>query len=322
MRNEHIRLARRIIGFATVASGAPALDLDALDLAQMAALVDGMDLQVVARGDLGAARGGLEARGVRCRSIEALFDRGAAPPADGLPPLSDGYPKLANASSSICSGTASSTSVRPMRIACCPPWARSRSPPARKAHGPSPTSFDAGRPVIVGAGCGWAGATSFIWLVEEGVVVTDGASWSEWTPPKDCIARYLLACARHHRELAAYRAAEKIPAVAFGFIHDFRHYLWNDVSGLERVVRCGLAARVERVYARGSAWLPTGALFGEFAGRIFEHDDGGRPDRRCPRQPRPDRPPDRNDHGPRAGRPPPCRRARCARRRPGPMHGV
>ena len=128
--------------------------------------------------------------------------------------------------------------------------------------------FDSDRLVIAGVSCGWGGSLDFLWLVEDNLVIHKAAEWTGWVTPQTCIAHYLCVCTKFADMLPDYRAAQKSTALLFGFMYNLGHYFWNDVAGVEKIVRMGAADNVDVVYARTSAWLPASYLFPDFADRI------------------------------------------------------
>ncbi len=142
-------------------------------------------------------------------------------------------------------------------------------------HGVWPVvyEFDSEQPVIAGVSCGWGGSLDFLWLVADNLIIQKPSEAAAWVTPQTCIAHYLCICAKFSDVLPAYRAADKSVALLFGFMYNLGHHFWNDVAGVEKVVRMGAEANIDALYARTSAWLPASYLFPDFADRIRPSED-------------------------------------------------
>lgn len=125
-------------------------------------------------------------------------------------------------------------------------------------------------PILIGCGAGWAGAVSFVWFVREGIVVYNDDYWSQWTSVTHTLNRYLQICRRNPTALERYRASEKRIGIFAGFLDNLGHYFWNDVSGIDRLIRAGLQSSVDVVFQdSNSRWLKPDAVFSEeFKGKF------------------------------------------------------
>ena len=118
------------------------------------------------------------------------------------------------------------------------------------------------RHLIVGANTSWIGALSFIWFVDRDVLVYDKRlHWSvDYEPTLPALRAFVELCGRHCAQARAYRAAEKTVACVSGFISNMGHYIWNEVSGVERVLRAGHRPPFLLADRR---WLPLCEVFRE-----------------------------------------------------------
>lgn len=114
--------------------------------------------------------------------------------------------------------------------------------------------------VIVGVSTSWIGALSFVWFVDHDVLIYDARlHWLvDYEPTLSVLRTFVALCARHHAAAHSYRAAAKTTACVSGFISNMGHYFWNEVSGLERVLRAGFRIPVLLADPR---WLPLHAIF-------------------------------------------------------------
>jgi hypothetical protein len=116
--------------------------------------------------------------------------------------------------------------------------------------------------VVIGVNTSWIGALSFVWFVDHDVLVYDARlHWlTDYEPTLTILRRFVTLCAQHRAAARAYRAASKTPACISGFITNMGHYFWNEVSGLERVLRAGHRPQVLLANAQ---WLPLRDIFSD-----------------------------------------------------------
>ncbi|MBP1182234.1 hypothetical protein [Methylobacterium sp. PvR107] len=114
--------------------------------------------------------------------------------------------------------------------------------------------------VIVGVSTSWIGALSFVWFVDHDVLIYDARlHWLvDYEPTLAVLRAFVTLCARHHAAARSYRASAKTTACVSGFISNMGHYFWNEVSGLERVLRAGFRPPVLLADPR---WLPLHTIF-------------------------------------------------------------
>jgi predicted Rdx family selenoprotein len=123
--------------------------------------------------------------------------------------------------------------------------------------------FAGPNPMIIGASTGWTGSISFLWLVEQELIIFQSVADSDWTNAQQVICAHISQCARHHAAVQDYRAADKTVALATGFISNMGHYFWNESSGFERMVRLTGLKNVDMVYARAGAWMDMTEIFAD-----------------------------------------------------------
>jgi hypothetical protein len=118
--------------------------------------------------------------------------------------------------------------------------------------------------MIVGTSASWTGALSFVWFVDHDVLVYDARlhSIADYEGTLPTLGLFVDLCTRHRARAHAYRAAEKTPACVSGFIGNMGHYFWNEVSGVERVLRAGYRPPLLLAQPR---WLPLRDIFREDA---------------------------------------------------------
>lgn len=119
--------------------------------------------------------------------------------------------------------------------------------------------------VVVGASTGWPGSLSFIWLVEQDLLVYDQRleDVTAWTSSLGTIRKYLALCGAHRDLVSTYRADLKTPALLSGFIGNMGHYFWNEVSGVERVIREFGEDGPPPAYVRTGPWMALEDIFSE-----------------------------------------------------------
>ncbi|VVB42788.1 hypothetical protein RHAL1_00384 [Beijerinckiaceae bacterium RH AL1] len=96
--------------------------------------------------------------------------------------------------------------------------------------------------IIVGTAHSWSGAISFMWFVDHDLLVHDPEQESlcEWAPILPILRSFVRMCASRRALAFNYRCSTKNAACFGGCNSNLGHYFWNDVSGVERVVRSGL----------------------------------------------------------------------------------
>jgi hypothetical protein len=121
--------------------------------------------------------------------------------------------------------------------------------------------FQGENPIVVGVGIGWTGAASFIWLVNHDIIVHVDVGAVDWSGPEQVISQYLAFCVKHAHQISDYRGATHTLALAAGFNGNMGHYFWNEVSGLERMIRLTKLTGVETIYSPKSKWLSMKEIF-------------------------------------------------------------
>ena len=114
--------------------------------------------------------------------------------------------------------------------------------------------------VIMGVSTSWIGALSFVWFVDHDVLVYDARlHWlADYEATLPVLRAFVELCARHRTAAQTYRTATKTPACISGFISNMGHYFWNEVSGIERMLRAGHQPAVLLAAPR---WLPLRDIF-------------------------------------------------------------
>ncbi|MCJ2095874.1 hypothetical protein MKK67_25735 [Methylobacterium sp. J-072] len=114
--------------------------------------------------------------------------------------------------------------------------------------------------VIVGVSTSWIGALSFVWFVDQDVLVYDARlHWlADYEATLPVLRAFVEVCARHRIAAQAYRKTAKTPACIAGFISNMGHYFWNEVSGIERMLRAGHRPAILLAAPR---WLPMRDIF-------------------------------------------------------------
>jgi hypothetical protein len=135
--------------------------------------------------------------------------------------------------------------------------------------------FQGENPFVVGVSTGWAGVASFIWFVKHDIIVVyDTVGRFDWTSPESVVSAYLAFCVTHGEQLRDYRKTTHTVAIASGFNRNLGHYFWNEVSGLERLIRLTDMNRVQTVYSPKSNWLSIREIFASDQLRsVIELDD-------------------------------------------------
>jgi hypothetical protein len=121
--------------------------------------------------------------------------------------------------------------------------------------------FQGKNPIVVGTGTGWAGTVSFIWLVTQDIVIYENEGYTNWSHPEEVISEYLSLCVQHFDQMSVYRRSQHKPALASGFGNNMGHYFWNEVSGLERLIRLTGLNDVQTVYSPQAKWLAIKDIF-------------------------------------------------------------
>jgi hypothetical protein len=124
--------------------------------------------------------------------------------------------------------------------------------------------FFEGRPFVVGTSTGWTGAVSFVWFLDADLVVHHDAFSSNWAGAEEVIRNYLALCAAERSRLVRHRRrAESSVALVGGFVANMGHYFWNDVGGIERMLRRTGLQGVSAVIAARSDWLSIREVFAD-----------------------------------------------------------
>ena len=200
--------------------------------------------------------------GIQSLAVQLLFARNNTrlmQEADDLPVLMDGYPDVSNALQ--LDMLRDGAMVIPSLFG--PGTMTSRvSFPVLSPKSVVNLFYEFTEPhhVIIGVNTSWIGALSFIWLVDHDVLIYDARlHWlTDYEPTLPILRRFVALCTQHRAATRAYRAADKTPACVSGFITNMGHYFWNEVSGLERVLRAGYRPQVLLADAR---WLPLRDIF-------------------------------------------------------------
>jgi hypothetical protein len=116
-------------------------------------------------------------------------------------------------------------------------------------------------PLLVGTSLGWIGCLSFVWLIDRDVIIYQNLINCDWVDPQQVICRYVAACLEHYAEVRRYRESEHGVALVSGALTNLGHYFWNDVSGVERLLRNEALERVDAIYTTANSWIPLDELF-------------------------------------------------------------
>ena len=94
-------------------------------------------------------------------------------------------------------------------------------------------------PIFIGVSASWIGSISFIWIVENDLMIYNNyLHWyADWVSTLPTLREFVKLCVRHRSATIKYRREEKTVACLSGFLHNMGHYFWNDISGVERVLR-------------------------------------------------------------------------------------
>lgn len=99
--------------------------------------------------------------------------------------------------------------------------------------------------LIVATAFSWSGAISFMWFVDHDILVHDATQENlcEWGPIIPLLRTFARLCEKYRPLAIKYRNSTKSPACYGCCNSNLGHYFWNDVSGVERVVRSGLSPK-------------------------------------------------------------------------------
>ncbi|GJE14747.1 hypothetical protein [Methylobacterium longum] len=218
-----------------------------------------LDDSEVAAHEIALARGGIQSLAVQllfARNNTRLMQK-----SDDLPELMNGYPDISNALQ--LDMLRDGAMVIPSLFGPGAMTSRVSFPVL------SPKSvvnlfyeFDEPHHVIIGVNTSWVGALSFVWFVDLDILIYDASlHWlTDYEPTLPILRRFVTLCAQHSAAARAYREAGKTPTCISGFIANMGHYFWNEVSGLERVLRAGYRPQVLLADAR---WLPLRDIFSD-----------------------------------------------------------
>lgn len=121
--------------------------------------------------------------------------------------------------------------------------------------------FTGSDPILVGTSLGWPGNVSFVWLIDRDVIIHQNLVGSDWVDPQQVICRYVASCLEYSAEVQRYRQSEHSPALVSGVIANLGHYFWNDVSGVEWLLRNEALGRVDAIYTTVNPWISLTEIF-------------------------------------------------------------
>jgi hypothetical protein len=126
-------------------------------------------------------------------------------------------------------------------------------------------------PILVGTSLGWPGNLSFVWLIDKDVIIHENLIGSDWVDPQQVICRYVAACLEHSAAVCRYRESEHSVALVSGVLTNLGHYFWNDMSGVERLLRNESLEGVGAIYTTANPWIsPTDIFVDELPCPVFE----------------------------------------------------
>ncbi|WP_375457739.1 hypothetical protein [uncultured Enterovirga sp.] len=114
------------------------------------------------------------------------------------------------------------------------------------------------RPVVVSTG--WAGQVSFIWLVEDDILVSEVSPF--WWQPEQAVPVLVSFIIANAEKLFRYRRRDHKLALVSGFLDNMGHYFWHETSGLERMIRSESLGAVDRIYVPRTRWMSPQDIFG------------------------------------------------------------
>ena len=110
-----------------------------------------------------------------------------------------------------------------------------------------------------------------MWLIDKDVIIHENLISSDWVDPQQVICRYVAACLEHSAEVRRYRESEHSVALVSGVLTNLGHYFWNDMSGVERLLRNASLERVDAIYTIANPWIsPTDIFADELPCPVFE----------------------------------------------------
>lgn len=115
--------------------------------------------------------------------------------------------------------------------------------------------------LLVGTSLGWPGNLSFVWLIDKDVIIYQNLIGSDWVDPQQVICRYVAACLEHSVEVSRYRESEHTVALVSGVVTNLGHYFWNEISGMDRLLRNDVLERVDAIYTIANPWISPTELF-------------------------------------------------------------
>ncbi|SDN14194.1 hypothetical protein SAMN05216360_10625 [Methylobacterium phyllostachyos] len=118
-------------------------------------------------------------------------------------------------------------------------------------------------PFVVGASCGWVGSLSFIWFIEQDIIIVSNPGEAMWANPEQAIAFYISFSVNNVELLRSYRGKNRTVALSAGFIGNMGHYFWNEVAGIERMIRATDLLNVTKIYCRKTNWIQIADIFDE-----------------------------------------------------------
>jgi hypothetical protein len=203
----------------------------------------------------------LRRAGIMPAVIQAFFDQNNRALIDGVVPgdLVDGFPKLTNAFQQRIVASGHLELMSPYDGSLIRTQ-NSIPVPINESILPIVYEFRGENPIVVGVGTSWTGAAAFIWLVKHDIIVLYDPA-GDWTSPEQVISRYLAFCVEHAQQVSAYRKTAHTLALASGFNTNLGHYLWNETSGLERLIRLTGLDGVQTIYSPQSRWLSMKEIF-------------------------------------------------------------
>ena len=102
-----------------------------------------------------------------------------------------------------------------------------------------------------------------MWLIDKDVIIHQNLIGSDWVDPQQVICRYVAACLEHSAEVRRYRESEHSVALVSGVLTNLGHYFWNDISGVERLLRNEALERVDAIYTTANPWISPTEIFAD-----------------------------------------------------------
>ena len=208
----------------------------------------------------------LRAIGVDLAAVQSMFQQNNNPanPDAHIPPgqtLLTGWPNLSNRFQDEV--------VRSARLAipdpCTGEARETTNGYALAGFGLAPVvyEFTGADPILVGASLGWPGNLSFVWLINKDVIIYQNLIGSDWVDPQLIICRYVATCLEHSAEVRRYRESEHSVALVSGVLTNLGHYFWNDISGVERLLRNEALELVDAIYTTSNPWISAAEIFAD-----------------------------------------------------------